>query len=243
MNKLSFKKISIGTWMQLNDSNVAEILAASGYDWVTIDLEHGEISNDKLCDHIRAIELYKKLPFVRCKYSDQQNIQIVVEAGAKGIFLPQIKDSAHLKKLIKFAKLPPKGKRGIGFNRANLYGKNFNAYIKDTSTPYIIPIIENLDSLNDIDNILRVKNLDAIFIGPYDLSASLGITGEFKNKKYIDAINYILSKAKQNKVTAGIHVVHPSTKELKKSIKQGFKLIAYSMDSVFLGKGCDRPKI
>ena len=65
MNKLSFKKISIGTWMQLNDSNVAEILAASGYDWVTIDLEHGEISNDKLCDHIRAIELYKN------KSSDQ----------------------------------------------------------------------------------------------------------------------------------------------------------------------------
>tara|TARA_A100001011_G_scaffold388785_1_gene469102 strand:- start:4213 stop:4974 length:762 start_codon:yes stop_codon:yes gene_type:complete len=241
--KFTVGKYSIGTWQQLNDSNVSEILANSGYDWVTLDLEHGAITLDKLQDHIRAIELYDVLPFVRIKSSSIEHIQTAIEAGAAGIILPQVNSSNQLKQLIKAAKIPPRGSRGIGYSRANLYGMKFNEYLKEKNIPLLIAIIENNNSLEDIEEICRIKELDGLFIGPYDLSASLGITGKFDNKKYISIVKYIIKCAKKNNKPCGIHVVSPDEKELKMRIKQGFQLLAYSLDTVFLNKNCLKPKI
>ena len=238
---MNFKKLSIGTWMQLNDPSIAEILSFSGYDWITLDLEHGQISDNKLTDHIRAIELNKCIPFVRLKSSNQQNIQTAIEAGAHGLIFPQIKSAEELTKLIEFSKLPPIGKRNIGYSRANFFGNIFNEYLNNKSAPYIIAMIENKEALEDIENILVVDHLDAIFVGPYDLSASLDVLGEFENIRYKNAIKKIIKSSKSFDIPCGIHVIKPSKKELQYRIKQGFKFIAYSMDSVFLSEAVKKP--
>ena len=128
--KLNSNKVSIGSWMQLPSSDIAEIMGACGYDWITIDMEHGSISNSQLPNIFRALELGNTLPFVRVSKSDIDECNRALEAGAAGIFLPMIQTSNQLSKIIKGITWPPKGKRGVGFSRANLFGANFNKYKK-----------------------------------------------------------------------------------------------------------------
>ena len=100
-------------------------------------------------------------------------------------------------------------------------------------------MIESKKGLENIDEILKVKGLDAIFIGPYDLSASLGITGEFNSKIFINSISLIKEKCKNSKIPCGIHVVDPSLKDLDIRINEGYKFIAYSMDTMHLRYGLE----
>ena len=126
---------------------------------------------------------------------------------------------------------PPTGKRGVGFSRANLFGKYFEEYQDEAQAPIIIAQIEHIRAVEDLERIINVPGLDAIFIGPYDLSASMGLTGQlrhqnilrsFKNKKYQKSIMFLLNSCGSARLN-----------ELKAKITEGYQFIAYSIDSVF----------
>ena len=106
----------------------------------------------------------------------------------------------------------------------------------------VIAQIEHIDAVNNLEAIVKVEGLDAIMIGPYDLSASLGITGEFENKKYKDVLTKILEVCAKQKMPCGIHVVQPDTKMLEQRIREGYTFIAYGVDTVFLNNGASAPK-
>ncbi|MFH2058507.1 MAG: aldolase/citrate lyase family protein [Pseudomonadota bacterium] len=233
---------SIGTWMQIPSNSVAEILGNAGYDWVAVDLEHGHFSNKDLPDIFRAIELGGSTPFARVAEGNKKEIKAALDAGAQGIILPMIESREQLEDCISHIFYPPIGNRGIGFSRANLFGKNFLPYFDNVSSEtYVVAQIENIKAVDNLDEILSVNKLDAIMIGPYDLSGSMDMVGEFGNPEFIKTIESISKKANQMNIPVGLHVVKPDINELNAKIHDGYKFIAYGVDSVFLVNSCEKP--
>jgi 2-dehydro-3-deoxyglucarate aldolase len=239
--KLRGGKFSIGSWMQIPHSSIAEILGQSGYDWVAIDLEHGSVSLNQLPDIFRALELGGTLPFARVAEPNPRDCRQALDAGAAGLIIPMVETASQLIDIRNSCFWPPAGKRGVGFSRANLFGKFFETYKVEAQSPFLVGMIENSNALNQLDDILAVRGLDAILVGPYDLSASLGITAQFHDNRFISIMDKILSSAKLAGIPAGIHVVAPSLTDLKDRIDDGFRFLAYSIDAAFLIKEAQNP--
>lgn len=234
---------SIGSWLQIPHSSIAEIIGKAGYDWVVVDMEHGSISLNQLPDLFRALELGNTLPLVRIAQSEAKDCKQALDAGAGGLIVPMVESAKQLQNVINYASWPPKGTRGVAFSRANLFGKKFKKYLEESQKPLIVAMIENVNALDELDDILNVGGLDAILIGPYDLSASMGLTSDFESKSFLDAMRKIKTKAEKAKIPCGIHIVQPDVEDLKKKISYGYRFIAYSIDAVFLNESVDRPNI
>ena len=240
-NKLKNKKPSIGSWMQICDSDVAEIFGFAGYDWIAIDLEHGLFDKKYLSNIFRSLELGNTLPLARVESSNFKDLKYPMEAGAAGVIVPMIKDTNEVKYVVDNVKWPPAGSRGVGFSRANLYGKKFNNYSKLAIDPFVVIQIENIQAVNNLESILNNVRVDAVLIGPYDLSASLGKVGQFKSKTFLNTINEITKICKKNEVPYGSHIISPEKKLLTKSIKSGNLFIPYSIDTVIMNKYFTNP--
>ena len=241
--KLKNGKVSIGSWMQIPHGSIAEILGHAGYDWVVVDLEHGSISTHQLPDLFRAIESSGTLPLVRLSQAHPNDCKRSLEAGAGGIIVPMLGNAEQLKAIIEQCAWPPTGQRGVGFSRANLFGKYFEHYKKEAQSPVIVAQIENIRAVDELEKILTVPGLDAILIGPYDLSASMGLTGQFEVPEYINVLTKINKLSQKFNIPLGIHVVQPDSSELKARISEGYQFIAYSIDSVFLYRGAECPDL
>ncbi|MDA3016910.1 MAG: aldolase/citrate lyase family protein [Actinomycetota bacterium] len=232
----------IGSWMQIPDSNIAEIMGRAGYQWVAIDMEHGPVAVNQLPDIFRALELGGTLPLARVASPLPINCRQALDQGAAGVVVPMISSAAQLQAIVNECHWPPRGRRGVGFQRANVFGKFFDSYTQEAQESLVVAQIEHIDAVNDLESILKVEGLDAIMVGPYDLSASLGMTGDFENKKYKDVLSKILEVCAKQKVSCGIHVVQPDAKMLKQRISEGYTFIAYGVDTVFLNHSATAPK-
>jgi 2-dehydro-3-deoxyglucarate aldolase len=232
----------IGSWMQIPESNIAEIMGRAGYQWVAIDMEHGPVAVNQLPDIFRALELGGTLPLARVASPLPINCRQALDQGAAGVVIPMISSASQLQSIISECHWPPRGRRGVGFQRANVFGKFFDAYVEEAQESLVVAQIEHIDAVNNLEAIVKVEGLDAIMIGPYDLSASLGITGEFENKKYKDVLTKIPEVCAKQKMPCGIHVVQPDTKMLEQRIREGYTFIAYGVDTVFLNNGASAPK-
>ena len=234
---------SIGSWMQISSGAVAEIMGDAGYDWIALDLEHGAFSLEKLPDIFRALELGGCLPLVRIAQQSAKDCKHALDCGAAGVIVPNIKSASQLQKIRNNIAWPPSGTRGVGFSRANLYGKNFLKYQEEAQSPLLIAMIEDAEAISNLTEILGVEGLDAILIGPYDLSASLGLTGDFNNTHFLSAIDTVRVKCIENSVPMGVHVVDPKPTDLREKIKDGYQFIAYGIDSVFLNESSMCPSL
>mgnify|MGYP001281325291 CR=1 FL=1 len=240
-NKIKSGKLSLGSWIQIPHPDVAKIISNQGYDWVCIDLEHGSGSMKDIPSLSNTITSSKSACFVRIADDNFKNINRFLDFSIGGIIFSKIEDHAKLSDMLSKLYFPPHGTRGYGFSINNNFGKN-KVTLKDLKfRPLSVAMIETVNGLKNLENITKIKNLDAIFIGPYDLSISLGIPGQFKNKKYINAVQKIILICKKNRKPLGIHVVEPNLKELKEKANQGFNFIAYSMDTVCLNKNLIKP--
>ena len=234
--KLKKGKLTIGGWMQICDPSIAEIMSNANYDWITFDLEHGSYSIKDLINSVRAVELNKKIKLARLPNKNLDISTQVLDAGCDGIIIPNIKNKSELLKIRNSIYYPPEGKRGVGFSRVNIFGKNFKRVIKNKIKPILIAMIESTDGIKNLDEILSVRGLDAILVGPYDLSSSLKITGKFNHPHFKKAIKLIIDKTKKKKITLGIHVLQTSIKEVKAQFRKGFKFIPYGTDALLLNK-------
>jgi len=226
---------SIGTWMQIPHSSIAEVLGRSGYDWVVIDLEHGSVSVHQLPDLFRALELGKTLPIARLAQASAKDCKQALDAGAGGVIIPMVESAEQLKAMRSACCWPPEGTRGVGFSRANLFGKNFDSYNEEAQNPIVVAQIENIRAVENLPEILEVDGLDATLIGPYDLSASMGITAEFEHPDFIAAMDRIRTLSKKKNVPCGVHSVSPLREQLNQRIEEGYQFLAYSIDAVLLG--------
>ena len=240
--KLQHDQVSIGTWQQIPHASISEILGNSGYDWVAVDMEHGSVNVDQLPDLFRAIELGGTLPLARIAESKSKDCKQALDAGAGGIIAPMIESAEKLKMVRNACCWPPVGMRGVGFSRANLFGKHFDEYKKEAQSPLLIAQIEHINAVNNLDEILQVDGLDAIIVGPYDLSASMGITGKFDTREFIEVMDSIINRCKKFNVPCGDHVVQPDQKILDSRIDQGYRFIAYGTDGIFIYINSQNPR-
>lgn len=231
--KLKIRKPTIGGWMQISSISIAEIFSDSNFDWIAIDFEHGLFNITDLIGIFGAIKSGNKLPIVRIDHHSSNKILHFLEAGAQGLIIPDVKKVDDLQYVLKNIKFKPSGEKGVGFSRSNSYGKFFDDYLKKTD-PLIIPMIESSEGVENCEEIIKHPNVDGIFIGPYDLTSSLGCTGNFKDIRYVKSINKILNTSFKYKKGCGIHIIEPSQKNLRLKIKEGFNFLAYSLDSVIL---------
>ncbi|PNK05544.1 2,4-dihydroxyhept-2-ene-1,7-dioic acid aldolase [Cylindrospermopsis raciborskii S07] len=232
--KLESGGVSLGSWMQIPHASVAEIMGQAGYDWVAVDMEHGSISIHQLPDLFRSLELGNTLPLARIAEGTTKECKQVLDAGAGGVIVPMVETGEQLLAVRNACRWPPGGTRGVGFSRANLFGEHFDTYREEAQAPLLVAMIEHQQAVINLDEILDVDGLDAILIGPYDLSASMGLTAQFEHPAFREAMAQILEKATLSKVPAGVHVVQPSKSELEQRISEGYRFLAYSIDGVML---------
>lgn len=225
---------SIGSWMQIPNASVAEIMGGADLDWVAVDMEHGSISHSQLPDIFRAIELGGALPLARIAEGQPRDCKQALDAGAGGVIVPMVESAEQLAFIRDACRWPPSGRRGVGFSRANMFGKAFQDYEQESQAPLLVAMIESIRAIDHLDAILTVQGLDAIFVGPYDLSASLGRTGQFSHPDFQGSMKRILGMANNAKIAVGIHVVQPSINELNRRLNEGYQFLAYSIDAVML---------
>lgn len=225
-------KTSYGTWLTLYSEAIAEILSRAGYDWITIDLEHTAISLTQAEKLIRVIDLCGVKPIVRVSSNNSAEIKKILDFGAKGIIIPMINNVEDVKKAISACFYPPSGSRGMGLYRAQGYGD------KDKKEKYINDDAEQIELYLNIESREAVENIESIFdsditgyfLGPYDLSASIGSPGKFDTLEFIDLEKKIMRAAEKNNIKRGIHIVEPSKKELIEKQSLGYDMIAFSVD-------------
>ncbi|MFH1772675.1 MAG: aldolase/citrate lyase family protein [Candidatus Omnitrophota bacterium] len=232
--KLINCKTTIGSWLQIGHPVTAEIMAQAGFDWLVVDLEHSAIDISTTQVLFQIIESKGIIPLVRLSSNDNVEIKRVLDAGAAGIIVPNVNTADQAKEALCSSMYPPIGKRGTGIARSQGYGSNFKEYFDRANKEMIvIAQIEHKDALSNIDSILET-DIDGILIGPYDISASLGVAGGFDNPLVVEAVSKIKAAAKKHNKSLGVHIVYPRYQEVEEKINQGFNFIAYSTDAIIL---------
>ena len=240
IKKPIFKKLNLGTWQTIADEKITEILCNYKISWITFDLEHTSNSFENIEKLIRIANLNGVYSLVRVPTIKAHIIQKILDAGANGIICPNILNNEEINKAYSFMHYPPNGIRGVGLSRAQFYGKKFNEYFKyQNSHLSLIIQIEDIKSVNSIDKILSSKKIDGFIIGPYDLSCSMGIPGQFENTKFKKAINKLLIASNKYNIPSGIHVINPNSLEINKRIKQGFKIVGCGLDFTMITSTLD----
>ena len=234
-NKLKKGEVCLGSWQTLSDPSISEIFAMSGIDWVLADMEHTVNNIETIAQIIRIVDLMGCTVFVRPPSLDSALIKRLLDFGAHGIMVPNIKTEEEVIEVLSAIKYKPFGNRGVGLGRAQKYGENFDGYFDwSNEGPIVLIQIEDIQGIENIEKILSVPGTDAIFIGPYDLSCSLEDPGNFSSPKFISSISKVETACKKFNMPCGFHVVEPSLEDLKKRIDSGYQLIAHGVDFKFL---------
>ena len=237
--KLRNRELTIGSWITIGSTVVAEIMAKAGYDWLTIDMEHSAITIDIAQDLIRVIELCGVTPLVRVGKNDANLIKRVMDAGAHGVIVPMVNTREDAENAVRSVKYPPRGFRGVGLARAQKYGADFEGYKQwNDKNSIVIVQVEHILAVENLEEILSVPEVDGFIIGPYDLSGSLGVPGEFDNPEVLDALKRVKEIAEKKNALSGFHVISPTDEAFQEKVDEGYKFIAHSLDILFLGNSC-----
>ena len=226
--------VLVGSLITIASAEVAEIMVAVGFDWLFIDTEHSSFNADGAQKIMQAVG--SGCPcVVRVPANEEVWIKKALDSGANGIIAPQINSAAEAEALVRMCKYPPEGTRGVGISRAHQYGLKFNEYMDQANNEIAVILqAETTQSLKNISEIVRVPGIDAIFIGPYDLSASLGKMGQLTDPEVKQAIAAITQACKAAGIRLGIFAA--TVKDIEPYLKQNFNLLAISTDGLLMAQ-------
>ena len=236
-SKLLSRHATIGSWLEIPHASAAEIMARAGFDWLVIDAEHGGIDIETGTDLMRAIRAANPdcEAFVRVTDNHPLAIRRALDAGATGVVVPLINSGAEAEKAVTAAKYPPRGVRGYGFSPANAYGAEFADYTARANEDISVVVqVEHVDALAHIDEILAVDGVDAAFLGPWDMSGSMGIPGRLDDPRMTQATQSILEACAAHGRAAGTLITRPDPEAVRRTIEQGFTFLAISGDVLML---------
>jgi 4-hydroxy-2-oxoheptanedioate aldolase len=220
---------AVNGWLSLPATFSAEVMAHQGWDSLTIDLQHGLIDYETAVGILQAISTTRTVPLVRVPWLDPGIIMKVLDAGAYGVICPMINSAAEAREFIAACRYPPAGIRSCGPIRASIYaGPDYIANANQTIIT--MAMIETRSGLDNLEEILSVEGLDAIYVGPSDLSLALGYEPRLDPDKaaIVEAIEHIVAQARKKKVVAGIHTASPAYAQ--KMIQDGFQFVTVSSD-------------
>ena len=229
--KLKEGKPLIGTIQTLAALDITEILTTAGFDWLFIDLEHSAL-DVSAAQRIMQAAQNKCHCIARVPVGDELWIKRVLDAGADGLIFPQVKTAGQAKKLVQLCKYPPEGTRGVGLARAQGFGMTFDEYIESANRDIaVIMQIEHIEAVDNIEAIVQVPGIDALFIGPYDLSCSMDMTGKVDDARVQEKIEIVRSTAAAAGLPAGIFTVNPA--DVKPFVDKGYTFITLGIDVMF----------
>ncbi|HKL42438.1 MAG TPA: aldolase/citrate lyase family protein [Clostridia bacterium] len=243
--KMLNKERPIGTFLAMATQSHVEAMGNVGLDYVVIDTEHGPYDTENMINLIRGTELASMTPFVRVANADHKEIQRCLDQGAKGLIIPMLNRLEDFKKVISLAKYKPIGNRGFAGVRSNDYGYDEN--IKDSIEVFmkkcndevlVLPQCETRDALEIIEEIVELEGVDGIFVGPFDLSISLGVPVQFDHPKFIKAIDRIIKACNHSGKFAIIYASNPQG--AKEAFDKGFDSVAYNIDASIFIEGYKR---
>lgn len=238
-DKLRNNEFTLGSWITLGHPSIGEIMASAGFDWLTIDMEHSVIGLKEAQMLISTIDSKGVVPLVRVGENNANLIKRVMDAGAHGVIVPMVNTKADAQAAVIAVKYPPKGTRGVGLARAQEYGVGFEEYRDWLSEGSVVIVqIEHIRAVENLESILTVEGVDGFIIGPYDLSGSLGVPGDFDHPAMLEALSHVKEISSKLGAMAGVHVIPPEPDEVKAKVKEGYSFIAYSLDTLFLAISC-----
>jgi 4-hydroxy-2-oxoheptanedioate aldolase len=229
-------KAAVNGWLAIPNSFSAEVMAHQGWDSLTIDLQHGVIDYTALVPMLQAISTTPTVPVVRVPWLEPGILMKVLDAGAYGVICPMINTREEAQKLVHYTHYAPQGTRSFGPVRASLYGgADYAEHANQTIVSFAM--IETAQALDNLDSILSVEGLDAIYIGPSDLSLSLGCRPVFDDvdPKAQQAIEHIVARAQAHGVVAGIHNGRADVAQSR--VDLGFRFVTLGSDARLLAAG------
>ena len=233
--KLQEGKKLLGTFFSMGNPSALECLGYTGMDFVIIDTEHGPFDTESAMGLVRAAESVGLSPFMRIADVSHREIQRAVDMGIQGLIVPCLRSLDEMRKLVDLAKFPPVGNRGFIKGRGSGFG--YQPWASGSVADYmaasndrllVLPQCETLECYRQIDQVLAIDGIDGIFIGPFDLSISLGMPGDFDNPAFKAAVNVILEACKK----AGKYsmIFTTSVQQARSYLEQGFDGVAHSID-------------
>ncbi|MGE0785320.1 MAG: HpcH/HpaI aldolase/citrate lyase family protein [Sandaracinaceae bacterium] len=238
-SRLASGATCLGGWVTLGCDAIAEVMCDAGFDWIGIDLEHSTQTLAVAESLIRVVDAKGKAPLVRLSRNDPSEIAKVMDAGAHGVIVPRAKGRADAEAAWQAMHYPPEGKRGVGLARAQGYGARFAEHREWlTSSSILIVQIEVAEVLDELDDLFAFPGVDGYMLGPYDLSASLGVAGQLDHPDVVDAAGRALAAAKKHGRAAGIHVVEPDLAALRARLGEGYRFVAYGVDFRMIDAAC-----
>lgn len=240
-DKLRKDQPVLGGWLLTGHPAIAEIMAGEGFDFLVADMEHTPTNVEGFYTVALAVkgtgcELLARLPCCDPVLAKQ-----VLDMGAAGIIVPSVNSPEEAARSVAMAKFPPAGIRGASLCRASGFGRDFSNYFASHNQQVVVVVmLEHIDAVRQADAILATPGIDAAFIGPYDLSASMGLAGQLDHPEVRAAQQTILDACRRQNVPAGLHVVPVDAEEVRKRIDAGYRFIACGIDTLFIREGCRR---
>jgi 2-keto-3-deoxy-L-rhamnonate aldolase RhmA len=236
--KLLQRETVIGTWLQINNATAAEVLANSGHEWIAIDIEHTDIDITSLTGLLRGMYGRGVAPIARVATNSVMDIRRALDAGAAGVLVPFVNTAEQARQAVAAAKYPPIGVRGFSFSRANDWGVNFQAEAQSANDETaVVVMIESKQGVDNIEAIVAVDGVDAVFIGPYDLSGSYGIPGQTQDAVVRGACRRVVQACERANKSVGLLLVRPTPENVRQVVDDGFTLLCLGLDTVFIDQG------
>jgi 2-dehydro-3-deoxyglucarate aldolase len=223
----------VGTMVTLNSPEVVELLADTGFDWLFVDAEHSPLA---ILDIQRLVQAAgDRCPcIVRLPEASEVPVKKALDIGAAGIIAPLVNSAKQAEEIVRMAKYAPGGSRGVGVSRAHRYGLGFQEYLDGANeNTAVIVQVEHIDAVANIETIARVPGIDAVFVGPYDLSASLGKLGQVNDPEVQGAIETVTRASLQAGIKLGFFGLTPES--VRPYIDRGYTLIVAGIDTMMLG--------
>ncbi len=222
-----------GTFLNLGSGLVAEVCALSGFDWLLVDLEHGAGGEDSLVKQILAGAAHGVPVVVRVEMAERIRVGHALDLGALGVMFPRLDDPAQVAAAVQHLWYPPQGDRGVaGYNRARQVGDDVRTSLEVNESPLAIVQIESALALDGVEAIAALDGVDVLFVGPSDLSASLGIPGQLESPLFQAALARVASAAAATGKAAGILTGDPAMTAWYHD--HGFAFVAVASDSALL---------
>jgi 2-dehydro-3-deoxyglucarate aldolase/4-hydroxy-2-oxoheptanedioate aldolase len=218
----------VGTLLSLPSPELVEIASSAGFDWLFLDMEHGALGPG---DVMRLVQAARGpcACLVRIPENREMWVKKALDTGAAGIIVPHVNVATEAALAVRWSKYPPEGERSVGFSRANLYGARFQENVETANRETVVVAqVEHIDGVRAINAILGVTGVDAIFIGPYDLSASMGKPGRLQDPDVRDAIRSVASACAAKKVPVGIFAAGLAASA--QALEEGYTLVCSGID-------------
>ncbi len=224
-------KALIGTIQTLPALEITEMLADAGFDWLFIDMEHTTLDIPAV-QRILQTAKDRIAGIVRVPCAEEAWVKRALDAGAKGLIFPPVNTVEQAEKIVKLCKYPPEGTRSVGLARAHSYGVRFNQYVEAANRDTAVIIqVEHIEAVRNIEAIVQVPGIDALFIGPYDLSASMGKIGQVSDPEVVEKIEIALSAGLKAGLAVGIFTLAPM--DIQDFINKGYTLLTLGIDVTF----------